>query len=189
LGFRTPGEKTKYEVQSLENAASRVFQNKIRHLELHIIEPSLNDMLDLARRNMNEATIRIIDDEFKIGIFKTLTRHDLAGIGMLRPMAARHFAEKAQLLQNMTGFFSSPIGQDPAVSIHFGSIAMAKMFENILEIEKYNVVQPYVRITEQAEAQRLSSTTNEQLLVEQQTPSGLNGDFDLDVLEETTPVE
>src|SRR6266576_2036692 len=33
MGFRTPGEKTKYEVQRLENASARVFQNKIKQFE------------------------------------------------------------------------------------------------------------------------------------------------------------
>src|SRR5258705_1355205 len=33
MGFRSPGEKTKYEVQRLENAASRIFQNKINQFE------------------------------------------------------------------------------------------------------------------------------------------------------------
>ena len=33
MGFRSPGEKTKYEVQRLENAASRIFQNKINPSE------------------------------------------------------------------------------------------------------------------------------------------------------------
>src|SRR5437879_6010137 len=44
MGFRSPGEKTKYEVQRLENAAARVFQNKITQFEEQIIEPLLNAM-------------------------------------------------------------------------------------------------------------------------------------------------
>src|SRR5258708_9446601 len=67
MGFRTPGEKTKYEVQSLENAAARLFQNKIKQFEEQIIEPLLNAMLELARRNLTGPTvIKVFDDEFKI---------------------------------------------------------------------------------------------------------------------------
>jgi hypothetical protein len=39
MGFRSPGEKTKYEVQRLENASARIFQNKINQFEEQIIEP------------------------------------------------------------------------------------------------------------------------------------------------------
>src|SRR5260370_15713371 len=63
MGFRTPGEKTKYEVQRLENAAARVFQNKIKQFEEQIIEPLLNAMLEMARRNLVGAqTIKVFDD-------------------------------------------------------------------------------------------------------------------------------
>src|SRR5690606_28387956 len=49
MGFRTPGEKTAYEVQRLENAAARIFQAKIVQFEEQILEPLLNAMLELAR--------------------------------------------------------------------------------------------------------------------------------------------
>src|SRR5690606_39402894 len=70
MGFRTPGEKTAYEVQRLENAASRVFQNKIAQFEEQVIEPLLNAMLVLAQENLSEVTIRILDDEFKAATFR-----------------------------------------------------------------------------------------------------------------------
>jgi hypothetical protein len=183
-GFRTPGEKTKYEVQSLENAASRIFQNKIAYFERHITENILNAMLELARRNMTEQVIRVLDDEFKIGAFLELTAKDITGSGRIKPIAARHFAEKAQTVQNITAFFNSAAGQDQLVIQHFSAEKLAKMWENVLEIEEYKIVQPYIRLTETADAQRLQNTQQEQVMTEQQTASGMNGDFDLDVLQE-----
>lgn len=177
-GFRTPGEKTKYEVQALENAASRIFQNKITFFERHMIEPLANSMLELARRNMNPTTIRVFDDEYKISIFTNLTRYDLTGTGRLRPMAARHFAEQANLVQNLNMFFQSPAGQDPQVLQHFSSIKLAQMWEQLLEAENFHLVEPYVRLTEQADSQRLAQAHEQQVMVESQTASGLNGDFD-----------
>jgi hypothetical protein len=47
MGFRTPGEKTAYEVQRTENAYSRIFQSKIQQFEEQILEPMLNAMLEL----------------------------------------------------------------------------------------------------------------------------------------------
>ena len=78
MGFRTPGEKTKYEVQSLENAAARVFQNKIKQFEEQVVEPALNAELELARRNLTGATvIKVFDDEFKTASFQSLTVEDI----------------------------------------------------------------------------------------------------------------
>lgn len=178
MGFRTPGEKTKYEVQRLENAASRIFQNKINQFEMHFIEPLLNAMLELARRYMDETTIYAFDPNYKIDIFKTLTPQDLTGNGRLRPVASRHFAEKSQLVQDLNNFFASPAGHDPMVLMHFSGIKLANLWNELLDIEEYDLVEPYIRITEQADAQHLNNVAQEGTNVASSTPSGIGADAD-----------
>lgn len=178
VGFRTPGEKTKYEVQRLENAASRVFQNKIKQFEEVQEEPALNDMLELARRNLSQAiAIRVFDDEFKSAAFTELTVEDITGIGRIKPIAARHFAEQAELVQNLTALSGSPLFQ--LVMPHFSTIQLAKLFEDVFNLHDYELVTPYVALSEQAEAQRQAQTLEEQVMMEQQTASGMGDDFDL----------
>lgn len=190
MGFRTPGEKTKYEVQRLENAAARIFESKIAQFERQIVEPVLNAMLELARRNIDLTTIRVFDDEFKIAGFMSLTQEDITGAGRIRPMAARHFAEQAQLVQDLTQFFSSVPGSDPSIIAHFSSVGLARLFENILNIEEFEIVQPYVRLSEQAEAQQLMAIQQEQISEEIMTPGGMMpGDFDEDVVAEASDEE
>lgn len=183
MGFRTPGEKTKYEVQRLENAAARVFQNKIGQFEEQLVERVLNAMLELARRKMSGVTeVRVFDDEFKINVFKELSAQDITGSGRIRPVAARHFAEQAEVIQNITNFFGSPIGQNPAFVQHFSGVKTAKMIESLLSIEEYELVEPYIQITEQAESQRLAHAAEEQVLMEAGTPTGLTeDDYDEDM--------
>lgn len=171
-GFRTPGEKTKYEVQRLENAASRIFQNKINQFE-RTLEHLLNGLLELSRRNLNPSTIRVFNDELKISTFLNLSKEDLVGKGRIRPIAARHFAEQAQQVQDLAQFFSSASGQDPSILQHFSSIKVAKLYESILNIEDYNIVQPYIRLAEQAESQQLSQIHEEDTMMQTQTP-GMN---------------
>lgn len=173
VGFRTPGEKTKYEVQRLENAASRVFDNKIKQCERGLFENCLNGMLELSRRNIKPQTIRVFNDELKIATFMSLSAEDLTGQGRIRPIAARHFAEQAQQVQDLNSFFASAAGQDPQVLQHFSSVGLAKLWESILDIEKYNIVQPYVRLSEQADQQSLANIHEENSLMQTQTP-GLN---------------
>lgn len=174
MGFRTPGEKTMYEVQRLENAASRVFQNKIAQFEEQLIEQILNAMLELARRKMESTVIRVLDDEYRFGVFKTLTATDITGTGRIRPIAARHFAEKAELIQNITNFYASAVGQDPDIKAHFSSIKVAKMIEEIMEVEDWELVTPYIRLTEQQEAMRLSNAQMEETQVQAATPAGIS---------------
>jgi|CXWL01.1.fsa_nt_gi hypothetical protein len=179
MGFRTPGEKTKYEVQSLENAAGRVFQNKIAYFERQIVENALNAMLELARRNMTLTTIRVFDPVLKINDFLSLTSYDITGNGRIKPMGARHFAEQAQAVQNLTGFFNSSAGSDPTVLQHFSSIKLAELWEYLLEVEDYNLIEPYVRLTEQAEQERQAQVHQQQVVMEGLTPDGITqGDED-----------
>ena len=176
MGFRTPGEKTAYEVQRLENAASRIFQNKITQFEEQILEPALNAMLELGRRKMDATTVRVLDDEFNVVMFKEITATDIAGAGRIRPIAARHFAETAERIQNITNFMASAIGQDQDVRLHLSSIQLAKMIEELLDIGEYEIVTPFIRLTEQAEAQQLANQHQEDTLVAQATPSGIGAD-------------
>lgn len=176
MGFRTPGEKTKYEVQRLENAASRIFQAKIQDFERQLLENVLNAMLEQARRNLQQITIRAFDNDLKVSTFQELTAADLTGNGRVRPVAARHFAEQAEQLQNLTNFYSSTIGADPEIRAHISSIKMARLLEELLEIQDYEIIQPYIRLTEQAEAQRFAQANQEQVMMELQQPSGLNAE-------------
>lgn len=173
MGFRTPGEKTAYEVQRLENAASRIFQNKISQFEEQVLEPVLNAMLELARRKMDDTTVRVIDDEYKIATFKSLTADDIAGAGRIRPVGARHFAEVAERVQNVTNFFSSAVAQNPNVMMHWSGIELSKMFEELLDLQEFKLVQPYIALTEQADAERLANQHAEDTMMAVQTPSGL----------------
>lgn len=176
MGFRTPGEKTAYEVQRLENAASRIFQNKISQFEEQVVEPLLNAMLVLAKENLTDTTIRTIDDEYGVVGFRTITRGDLSANGRIKPVAARHFAEQAEMIQNINNWSQSPLGQDPEVKQHFSSVKLSELIEDVLNLQDYDVVTPYVRISEQAEAQRLVQTAQESLMAESQAPTGLTPD-------------
>lgn len=173
MGFRTPGEKTAYEVQRLENAASRIFQNKIAQFEEQVVEPILNAMLVLAQSHLNDVTIRVIEDEFKAVDFRLITRQNISANGRIKPVAARHFAERAEVIQNLNNFYQSAAGQDPEVKMHLSSVKTAQMVEDLLDIERYELFEPYVRIHEQAEAQQQANTQTEEVMNTAATPAGL----------------
>lgn len=178
MGFRTPGEKTKYEVQRLENAAARVFQNKIQQFEEQIVEPLMNAMLELARRNMTgPTTIRVFDDELKMASFQSLTADDITGVGRIKPIAARHFAEQADLIQNLTNLTNSPLWQ--TVSPHFSGIGLAKIVEDTFNLKDYEIVLPFVQLAEQAEGQKQAQVLQEQVANHATTATGMGTDYDM----------
>jgi hypothetical protein len=173
MGFRTPGEKTAYEVQRLENAASRIFQNKIAQFEEQIIEPVLNAMLVLAQNHLDDVTVRVLEDEFRSVDFRSITKDQISANGQIKPVAARSFAERAELIQNLTSFYGSAIGTDPNVNVHFSGLKTAQMMEELLDIERYELVQAFVKISEQAEGQQLANTHQEDIAATAEAPAGL----------------
>lgn len=166
MGIRTPGEKTAFEVQALENAAGRIFQEKVVQFEL-FMERLLNGMLESAHRNMDMGDmIRILDNDIGVQQFKEITKEDITANGILRPVGARHFAQKAQELQNLVGVFSSPIG--PMIQPHTSGIALTKYIEDIVDLRGYEVFRPNVAIEELQETQALASQAEEDNLMERQ---------------------
>ena len=170
MGIRTPGEKTAHEVQTLENAAGRIFQEKVTNFEINLLEPILNSMLEISRRNLDTSDIvRVMDDDLGISRFITITKEDITAKGKLRPIGARHFAARAQLVQNLTGIFNTQLGV--VIAPHISSKQLAKLVEEVLGLQRFQLVQDNIAIFEQAETQRLLNQTQEDLEVEQMTPT------------------
>lgn len=159
MGIRTPGEKTAFEMQALENAAGRIFNEKIVQFEI-FLEEVLNDMLEIAHRHMEQTDIiRIIDNDLGVQKFKSVTKEDITADGIIRPVGARHFAQKAQELQNLVGVFNSPIAQ--IIAPHTSGIAMTEFIKDVVDLRAYNMFAPNVAVTEQQETQALASQAEE----------------------------
>ncbi len=169
MGIRTPGEKTAFEVQSLENAAGRIFFSKIHKFEIQFIEPVLNLMLEAAKRNLDAGdVIKVVDDDFGAATFMTITREDITAIGKLRPVGARHFAARNQLIQNLNGLFQGAIGQ--IILPDLSRKQLTKLLEETLGLTKYQLFKDNIAVMEQAETQRLVQQAQTQLQDESATP-------------------
>lgn len=169
VGFRTPGEKTAYEVQVLENGANKIFVNKVSYFEEMFLEKCLNDMLETTRRNLNESdVIRVVDDATQAVTFKTITKEDITAKGKIRPIGARHFAQNATVLQNITQFANSPLGQNPMVTSHISGKRLALAIETLLGLEQYKLFQENIGLYESAELAQIQGSL-QQKVMEQQT--------------------
>jgi hypothetical protein len=169
MGIRTPGEKTAFEVQSLDNAAGRIFQEKVVNFETNLIEPILNMMLAVARQNIDGMDVaRVYDDDLGVMGFLSITKDDITARGSLRPIGARHFAQQAQLLQNLNQLFLG--GMADMIKPHISGKQLARVVEDSLQLSRFNVVRPNVAVAETIETQKLVSAAQEQAMVEQSTP-------------------
>jgi len=176
-------EKTAYEVQSLEQAASRIFQNKITHFEVECIEDILNKMFEVSKRNMDGADlVRVLDDDLGVLKFMEITKDDITASGKIRPMGARHFAAQATTIQNLTAFYQSAIGQDPSVRTHISGKAVAKLLEEYLGLDKFALFQDNVRVFEDAETMSLAQQSQKQLQEEYMVDPNLTADEEAAVL-------
>ncbi len=176
MGIRTPGEKTAFEVQSLDNAAGRIFQEKTINFEVNMLEPLLNAMLSYGRQYLDGAdVVRIYDDDLGVSEFLSITKEDITARGKLRPIGARHFGQQAQFLQNLNQLMLGALG--PLISPHISGKQMARVVEDALQLSRYEVIRPNVAIMENAETQKLALAASEQTEMEMSTPAPgtLNG--------------
>lgn len=159
MGIRTPGEKTAFEVQALENAAGRIFQEKIVQFEL-FMEQLLNDMLETAHRNMEITDIiSVIDNDIGVQQFKSVTKEQLTADGVLRPVGARHFSQRAQELQNLVGVFSSPIAN--MIAPHTSGIGLTHFIKDVVDLRGYEVFSPNIAVMESADTQMIAGQAEE----------------------------
>lgn len=166
MGIRTPGEKTAFEVQALENAAGRIFQEKIIQFEL-FMEQLLNDMLEIAHRNFDEIdTIRVMDNDLGVQQFKRVTKEDITANGVLRPVGARHFAQKAQELQNLVGVFNSPIGAH--IAPHTSGIGLTQFINDVVDLRGYDIFKPNIAVAERQQTDSLLAQTQEDNIMKSQ---------------------
>jgi hypothetical protein len=166
MGIRTPGEKTKYEVQTLENAAGRIFQSKVSWFERNILEPLLNGMLAESIRNFEGVErIRAIDEQYNTESFVEITKADLMAEGKIYPVGARHFADQARFVQELTQTIAA-VQSIPGVAAHMSGKAIAKALEENLGWSNYKIVQDNASVFEAAETQRLMNQASEDVQTE-----------------------
>ncbi len=181
MGIRTPGEKTAFEVQSLENAAGRIFQHKIQQFEEFFLEPILNQMFEAARRNLGATgeDIALVDEDFGTPEFRRVLPENIKARGKLVPIGARHFARQAQVVQNILGWANSAVYQDPGVNAHVSGLRLAELSQELLGLEKFDLVSENIRVVEAQQTQRIASAAQDQEL-EDQAATLANAEVPLD---------
>jgi len=173
MGFRTPGEKTAFEIQQLSSAASRIFQEKITLFERKLVEPLVNAMLVMARYEYDSVINFTYKGESGEVNWESITVDDITGVGRIRPKAARHFVDRQNLIQNLQGLVASGLMADPGIRRHISGKRAAKLIEQAMELDDYRLFSPNIAIAEDLEAEKQKNVALEELQSFTETPAGL----------------
>jgi len=155
MGLRTPGEKTAFEVQTLDNAANRIFNHKAAQFEMQFLDPALNAMLESARRNLNvEDVISVVNKDLGLQLFRSITKEDITAKGKIVPQGARHFAERAKRVQTLQQLMQVK-AQDPSVAPHMSGKVMARLLSE--ELDEPELYSENIAVFEQMETQKAAA--------------------------------
>ena len=179
MGIRSPGEKTAFEVQTLDNAANRLFRHKVNQFETNVIERVLNDFLEVARRNLNGSDlIRAVDSTFGIEEFLSVTKEDLTATGKLYAMGSKSFIANANMMQNLQALFQSNVAQ--YIAPHVSKVEIARTVETLLGLQEFAIVQENIGVLEDIETQRVMQTGSQMLDEEAMTDPREEGGAPID---------
>jgi hypothetical protein len=155
-GFRTPGEKTAFEVSQLNSSASRVFNKMTRKFEKEIIEPAINLMLQMFLRMSQGKTIqlKVVDPETQAITFEQLRVDDLDGEGKFVAVGSETFTEKSRMAQTLMQMGNSGIYNDELVRNNFDPHKIADILAYTTGLDKFDgLLQDNARVAAQLQMQ------------------------------------
>ena len=138
MGFRSPGEKTAFEVSQLNTASSRLFNEKTRKFELEMLEPLLTLMLRVFLSNPNRTVkIRNVQEDGTV-LFDDINLDELSAQGRFVAMGSNTYTEKARIAQTLMQIYNSGIVSDPLVFNYFDPKIIAKAVAYTTGLDSWN---------------------------------------------------
>lgn len=161
LGFRTPGEKTMFEVNQLMTAATRLFNKQIAKFEREILEPLLNAMLQkyIDTKAGQTLHLRSWNAEMNYYEFIDIPVEDLKTMGKIVVKGSEIAQDKAQMAQALQMLGQNPLFLDEAVLNNFSPAVLGQIFEYVSGLDRFTDLYK--------KDQRLYEITSQQKLVEQ----------------------
>ena len=140
LGFRTPGEKTMYEVEQLMTAATRLFQRQIRKFEREVMEPILNGLLQLylKRKAGQKISLKFWDAKNEVYTFKEIEVDDINALGRIVVYGTEVAQDKAKVAQALQALGQNPLFMDEVVRNNFSPAELGKVFSYVTGLDRFS---------------------------------------------------
>jgi len=168
-GFRSPGEKTAFEVQSLHDGAFRSFVHKAERFEMDVVEKVVNAELRLGLENLDSVLQVPAQSPDGLPTFLKITREDLTSNGKLVPWGARRFTLQNKQLNVLSMLANSNLGQ--LIGAHMNTYKLARVVEELGGLNDFKVFDKFAAIEEQFEQQQLVNMAQQMQASELQRPS------------------
>jgi len=170
-GFRTAGEKTATEVQSLNDGAFRGFINKVSQVEEDLLEPLIQAEMRIAKDNFSSIIKVLEEDEEGVLLTSSITEEDLSANGKLLPMGSRRFSRQLQQLQGLTQLTNTNISQ--MVAPHINTYNLAKTVESLYGFDKYAFIKKFAAVDENLEMQEKQMVAEQEMVKTSSEPTSL----------------
>ena len=167
-GFRTPGEKTAYEVDVLYQGAIKMFLEKTQHFETTFLERMLELFYIITMMNVTDKDfLRIFDDDLNAYQFIEIDKNKIVANGQFKPKGSSHFEKRRKMLQELLTSIEK-LSVIPATSIHIDGKAVAKEVERQLDYGGLSFVKDFQAVIDQVRSQTVAQmeTQESQKLME-----------------------
>jgi hypothetical protein len=155
-GFRTPGEKTAYEVDVLYQGAIKMFLEKTQHFETTFLERMLELFYIITMMNVTDKDfLRIFDDDLNAYQFIEIDKNKIVANGQFKPKGSSHFEKRRKMLQELLTSIEK-LSAIPSTSIHIDGKAVAKEVERQLDYGGLNFVKDFQAIIDQVRSQTVA---------------------------------
>lgn len=164
MGFRTPGEKTAFEVSQLNTAASRLFNEKVRKFEEEMLEPLLTLMLRVYLSDTSRIAKVKTTSEYGATMFKDVPVESLSANGRFKAVGSSTYTEKAQIAQTLLQLSNTALFADPLISNYFDPKAIANIITYATGLDKFsNLLKNNARVAEELNMRKASEFAQQSL--------------------------
>lgn len=172
MGFRTPGEKTAFEISQLNTASSRLFNEKVRKFELELLEPLITLMLRVYTEDPYR-TIKVkTKNEYGADMMVDVSFDQLKLTGRLKAVGSSTYTEKAKIAQTLLQLSNTNIFADPLIGNWFDPKIIAKSISYATDLDKFDgLLKENARVY--AELDMRSVAENAQQVLEEQQVRGI----------------
>lgn len=168
MGFRTPGEKTAFEVSQLNTASSRLFNEKVRKFEMEMLEPLINLMLRVFLATSQRVTKVRTETSLGTPTTKDINLDQLAANGHFTAIGSNTYTEKARMAQTVMQLYNSGVVSDPLVFNYFDPKIIAKILAYTTGLDSWKgLIKSQARTYEELDA-RMTTEAAQQNLEEAQ---------------------
>lgn len=176
MGFRTPGEKTAFEISQLNTASSRLFNEKVRKFELELLEPLITLMLRVYTEDPLR-TIRVKSiNQYGAEVFKDISFDELKLTGRLKAVGSSTYTEKAKIAQTLLQLSNTNIFADPLIGNWFDPKIIAQSIAYATDLDKFNgILKENARVYAELEMRSVAESA-QQVLEEQQVRGVMNAE-------------